>query len=130
MDSESAFFFFFFLILIYYLFIMFIFGCVGSSFLCEGFIFVLPVAPSDLHAANRENYLTHLVQSWVAVPPFKKVITHCLFFRGESCLMKVFEGGAGWRLDSSFPPAQLPSPGHIVSTVLPVPSLDMGHDHP
>ena len=29
---------FFFLIFIYYLFIMFIFVCVGSSFLCEGFL--------------------------------------------------------------------------------------------
>ena len=29
---------FFFLIFIYYLFIMFIFGCVGSSFLCEGLL--------------------------------------------------------------------------------------------
>ena len=29
---------FFFLIFIYYLFIMFIFGCVESSFLCEGFL--------------------------------------------------------------------------------------------
>lgn len=39
----------------------------------------------------------------------------------ESCLIKVFEGGAGWRLSSSSLLARLPSPtGHGVSTVLPV----------
>ena len=30
--------FFFFLIIYIYIFILFIYGCVGSSFLCEGFL--------------------------------------------------------------------------------------------
>ena len=44
--------FFFFLIFIYYLFIMFIFGCVGSSFLCEGFLQLRRVG-ATLHRGAR-----------------------------------------------------------------------------
>ena len=43
---------FFFLIFIYYLFIMFIFGCVGSSFLCEGFLQLRRVG-TTLHRGAR-----------------------------------------------------------------------------
>ena len=42
----------FFLIFIYYLFIMFIFGCVGSSFPCEGFLQLRQVG-ATLHRGAR-----------------------------------------------------------------------------
>ena len=47
--------FFFFKIFIYYLFIMFIFGCVGSSFLCEGFL-QLRRAGATLHRGARASH--------------------------------------------------------------------------
>ena len=46
---------FFFLIFIYYLFIMFIFGCVGSSFLCEGFLQLRRVG-ATLHRGARASH--------------------------------------------------------------------------
>ena len=45
----------FFLIFIYYLFIMFIFGCVGSSFLCEGFLQLRRVG-ATLHRGARAGH--------------------------------------------------------------------------
>ena len=45
----------FFLIFIYYLFIMFIFGCVGSSFLCEGFLQLRRVG-ATLHRDARASH--------------------------------------------------------------------------
>ena len=46
---------FFLKIFIYYLFIMFIFGCVGSSFLCEGFL-QLRQAGATLHRGARASH--------------------------------------------------------------------------
>ena len=45
----------FFYIFIYYLFIMFIFGCVGSSFLCEGFLQLRRVG-ATLHRGARASH--------------------------------------------------------------------------
>ena len=41
--------------LIYYLFIIFIFGCVGSSFLCEGFLQLRRVG-APLHRGARASH--------------------------------------------------------------------------
>ena len=41
--------------LIYYLFIIFIFGCVGSSFLCEGFLQLRRVG-ATLHRGARASH--------------------------------------------------------------------------
>ena len=41
--------------LIYYLFIIFIFGCVGSSFLCEGFLQLRRVG-ATLHCGARASH--------------------------------------------------------------------------
>ena len=46
---------FFFNFLIYYLFIIFIFGCVGSSFLCEGFLQLRRVG-ATLHRGARASH--------------------------------------------------------------------------
>ena len=43
---------FFFKFFIYYLFIIFIFGCVGSSFLCEGFLQLRRVGATLHHSAR------------------------------------------------------------------------------
>ena len=48
---------FFFLIVIFYLFIYFIFGCVGSSFLCEGFL-QLWQAGATLHRGAQASSLS------------------------------------------------------------------------
>ena len=54
-ERQACFFFFFFLIFIYYLFIMFIFGCVGSLFLCEGFLQLRRVG-ATLHRGARASH--------------------------------------------------------------------------
>ena len=46
---------FFFYFFIYYLFIIFIFGCVGSSFLCEGFLQLWRVG-ATLHRGARASH--------------------------------------------------------------------------
>ena len=51
----GGFFFFLFNFLIYYLFIIFIFGCVGSSFLCEGFLQLWRVG-ATLHRGARASH--------------------------------------------------------------------------
>ena len=48
-------FFFFKIFFIYYLFIMFLFGCVGSSFLCEGSL-QLRRAGATLHRGARASH--------------------------------------------------------------------------
>ena len=46
----------FFKFFIYYLFIMFIFGCVGSSFLCEGFLQLRRVGATLNRGAQASHY--------------------------------------------------------------------------
>ena len=65
--QTDSFFFFFFLIFIYYLFIMFIFGCVGSSFLCEGFPQLRRVG-ATLHRGARASHHRGLSRCGAEVP--------------------------------------------------------------
>ena len=59
--------FFFFLIFIYYLLIMFIFGCVGSSFLCEGFLQLRRVG-ATLHRGARASHYRGLSRCGAQAP--------------------------------------------------------------
>ena len=58
---------FFFNFLIYYLFIIFIFGCVGSSFLCEGFLQLRRVG-ATLHRGARASHYRGLSSCGAEAP--------------------------------------------------------------
>ena len=54
--APSAFIYFFFFLINLFIYLLFIFGCVGSSFLCEGFLQLWQVGATLHHGARASHY--------------------------------------------------------------------------